>query len=240
MLTDLRRVRKGGKIMVAAPTGEMTETNLLITAQIFWPDGDWKKQKRFYYDPENKRRFYKVDCYSERMKIIWEYEGPDHYNNVWKLKRDDERKKYFETLGYEFLRWPYYLQLTEDVAKHFFKNDFSMEKFQEAFQTIYKVDSPDLILSPGLHQSKHTPANFVANGVRRFFAELDALPQSVRRQLAEGLRRYISAVDDPFLVIGEQPEFKVLLESEVGADDAEVYYFRDTPSEYYIRGRQQN
>ena len=39
---------------------------------------------------QNKRKYYMVDCYSDKMKIIWEYEGPDHYENVWKLKRDEE------------------------------------------------------------------------------------------------------------------------------------------------------
>ena len=69
------------------PTGEMTEMNLLVVARIFWPHGAWESQKRFYYDPDNRRKFYKVDCYSDTMKIIWEYEGPDHYEDVWKLKR---------------------------------------------------------------------------------------------------------------------------------------------------------
>ena len=40
------------------PTGEMTEKNLLITAKIFWPNGEWGSQKRFAYDPSNKRKYY--------------------------------------------------------------------------------------------------------------------------------------------------------------------------------------
>ena len=32
------------------------------------------------------------------MKIIWEYEGPDHYQDVWKLKRDSERQSFFEAM----------------------------------------------------------------------------------------------------------------------------------------------
>ena len=71
-----------------------------------------------------------VDCYSDKMKIIWEYEGPDHYENVWKLKRDEERAEYFTNLGYKFLRWPYWLQLTKDVAKHYFGNDYSEKIFK--------------------------------------------------------------------------------------------------------------
>lgn len=209
------------------PTGEMTEKNLLITAKIFWPNGEWGSQKRFAYDPSNKRKYYMVDCYSDKMKIIWEYEGPDHYENVWKLKRDEERAEYFTNLGYKFLRWPYWLQLTKDVAKHYFGNDYSEKKYLKAIKEVYKVDKPEFVLSPGLHESKNTPANYVANGVRRFMKELDELPKSAKAQLAEGLRRYIKAVDDKYLVIGEQESFVKLLQTPISEEDLKIHYYRN-------------
>ena len=208
------------------PEGEMTEKNLLITTKIFWPNGDWGSQKRFYYDPNNKRRFYKVDCFSDKMKIIWEYEGPDHYENVWKLRRDEEREQYFKKLGYKFLRWPYWLQLTIDVAKHFFGNDYTTKKYLSAIKKVYKVEKPEYVLSPGLHSSKNTPANFVAKGVRRFMQELDELPKSAKAQLAEGLRRYIKSVDDKYLVIGEQKSFIDLLKTPITEDELKIFYYR--------------
>ena len=211
---------------VERPTGEMTEANLLIVASIFWPEGEWDKQKRFYYDPVNRRKFYKVDCYSETMKMVWEYEGPDHYENVWKLKRDTERQSYFEAAGYRFLRWPYYLQLTRDVARHYFGDAYSDKKYLEAIATVYGVADQNSVLSPGLHTSKNTPANFVPRGVRRFFQELSSLPDSVAAQVAESLRRYIAELDDRYLVIGEQPEFEELLKVQDQEACGRVYYSR--------------
>ena len=208
------------------PMGEMTEKNLLITAKIFWPNGEWGSQKRFAYDPKNKRKYYMVDCYSDKMKIIWEYEGPDHYENVWKLKRDEERAEYFENLGYKFLRWPYWLQLTKDVAKHYFGNNYSEEKYLKAIKEVYKVNKAEYVLSPGLHSSRNTPANYVANGVRRFMKELDELPRSAKAQLAEGLRRYIEDVDDKYLVIGEQESFVKLLQTPISEEDLKIHYYR--------------
>jgi hypothetical protein len=161
------------------------------------------------------------------MKIIWEYEGPDHYENVWKLKRDEERAEYFTNIGYKFLRWPYWLQLTKDVAKHYFGNDFSEKKYLKAIKEVYKVDKPEFVLSPGLHESKNTPANYVANGVRRFMKELDELPKSAKAQLAEGLRRYIKAVDDKYLVIGEQESFVKLLQTPISEEDLKIHYYRN-------------
>jgi hypothetical protein len=84
---ELPNMRDAIKFQIK-PIEEMMETNLLKTLQIFWPHGNWGSQKRFYYDPNNKRRFYKVGCYSENMKMIWEYDDPDHYEDVWKIKRD--------------------------------------------------------------------------------------------------------------------------------------------------------
>ena len=209
-----------------SPKGEMTEKNLLITASIFWPDGDWGSQKRFKYDPNNQRKYYMVDCFSDKMKIIWEYEGPDHYEDVWKLKRDEERAKYFEDIGYKFLRWPYWLQLTKDVAKYYFEKSYNEDKYLQAIKKIYKVDKPEFVLSPGFHESKNTPANYVANGVRRFMKELDELPRSAKAQLAEGLRRYIEDVGDKYLVIGEQKSFEDLLKTSITKDDLKIYYYR--------------
>ena len=59
---------------IQQPTGEMTEMNLLVVARIFGRS-ELGKAERFYYDPDNRRKFYKVDCCSDTMKIIWEYEG---------------------------------------------------------------------------------------------------------------------------------------------------------------------
>ena len=211
---------------IQQPTGEMTEMNLLVVARIFWPHGAWESQKRFYYDPDNRRKFYKVDCCSDTMKIIWEYEGPDHYEDVWKLKRDSERQSFFEDAGYQFLRWPYYLQLTKDVAVHFFGDAYSEKKYQEAIETVYGVTDYNFVLAPGLHTSKNTPANYVPRGVRRFFEELGSLPTSVTAQVAESLRRYIADVDDKYLVIGEQPEFEDLLTAIDQEASGCVFYSR--------------
>ncbi len=70
------------------------------------------------------------------MKMIWEYEGPDHYEDVWKIKRVCERKKFFEAEGYRFLIWPYYLQLTADVAKYFFEGSYSAKKYYQALLVV--------------------------------------------------------------------------------------------------------
>ena len=63
-------------------------------------------------------------------------------------------------------------------------------------------------------------------GVRRFFQELNSLPDSVAAQVAESLRRYIAELDDRYLVIGEQPEFEELLKVQDQEACGRVYYSR--------------
>ena len=208
------------------PKGEMTEKNLYKTAKIFSPEGEWESQVRYYYDPSNKRKFYLVDCCSKLKRIVFEYEGPQHYENVWKLKRDEERALYFNDIGYKFLRWPYYCQLTKDVAKYFFKESFSEKKYLTAINTVYDVREERHILSPGLHTSKNTPANFVSRGVKRFFNEINTFPPSLKAQVAESLRRYIREVDDDYLVIGESKEFQQLLKTQISNKELDIYFHR--------------
>ena len=209
------------------PIGEMNEANLLVASEIFWPTGDWVTQKRFYYDETNKRKFYKVDAFSKLKNTVWEYEGPNHYNDVWKIRRDEKRKSYFLENGLTFLRWPYYLQLTEDVAKFIFKNDFTSDKYHRAIKVIYGASSQMGVLAPGIHTSKNTPANFIGQGVKRFFMELDLYPTSVKAQIAESLRRYVRDVRDSSLVVGDEPQFQELLNTVISERDLKVFFSRE-------------
>jgi len=206
------------------PNGEMDERKLLETLKIFIPAKDWQTQKRFKYDPDNKRKFYQVDAVSIHKKIIWEYEGPDHYENVWKLKRDNERKLFFENEGFKFFRWPYFVQLTKDIAKHYFKDNYSDKKYKKAIQLIYGTDKEENILAPGFHTTKNTPANFVSKGTRRFLKELENLPKSLKHQVIYSIKLYIKEVDDPYLIIGEGLQYKKLLKIKCEKKFLNIYY----------------
>ena len=51
----------------------------------------------------------------------------------------------------------------------------------------------------------------------------------MERQVAETLRRYISAVEDPYLIIGEENDYKALIKKEFLAIDNCVYFSRKNP-----------
>jgi len=207
-----------------APSGEMTEKNLVETLNIFSPTSNWEVQKRFSYDPENKRKFYRVDAISESERIIWEYDGPNHYNDTWKLQRDIDRDNYFKDMGYTIKRWPYFYQLTKDVAKDIFVKEFSEEKYLIAIKLVYGVDSENHILSPGWHTTKFTPGSWIERGVERFLDRLEIMPKSLKHQLVFSLLLYIKHVGDSFLIIGDHSKLHELIKLEIDEDYINYYF----------------
>ena len=207
------------------PTGEMNEKALVDVASLLSPQAEWISQKRFYYDPSNKRRFYKVDCVSLDAKIVIEYEGPNHYCDVWKSQRDDERRAFFESQNFTFLRWPYFCQLTKTVAEHFFGNHKEAAYF-ECISSVYGVNDETQILACGFHATKNTPSNFTYLGINRFLEELAELPIVVKTQVAECLRRYCRDEKDANLVIGKDDRLHELLKFKGLSRDLEAFYQR--------------
>ena len=127
-------------------------------------------------------------------RVAFEYDGPEHYNNVNKIERDFRKNEKLIELGYEKVNVPYYLQLTEDLAKHLFKDQFgvySEDKYFLATNEIYGTTNEDLMLAPGWHTTPETPANFVEKGIKRFLLEVDEYPKSIHCQLVHSLNLYI-------------------------------------------------
>jgi len=206
------------------PIGEMLERNLVGVLKIFNPDCEWETQKRFLYDPENKRKYYKVDAVSEVKKIIWEYDGPNHYNDTWKFQRDLDRDHYFLNLGYTVKRWSYYCQLTKDIAKNLFDKDYSEEKYLSAIEYVYGASSENQILSPGWHQTKFTPGSWIEKGVDRLIDELEEMPESFKHQITYSLLLYIESVGDSFLIIGDHKKLHDLIKLEINSDHTNYSY----------------
>jgi hypothetical protein len=180
---------------------ELSEKNLLLVLKIIRPESDWQLQEKFYYDPINKRKFYKVDFYSKLLNIVIEYEGPNHYCDVWKALRDEERKAYFLNEGIKFVRWPYFCQLNKEILNHLF-GDIDEELFKRCLQEIYKTTDFNRVLASGFHKTKNTPSNFTYLGINRFFEELDSLPELVKNQILISLKIYCQDYKDPNHVLG--------------------------------------
>lgn len=134
-----------------------------------------------------RRPDYRID----KFKLIFEYDGPDHYRNPFKIYSDKRKFNEYKNKGYRVVRWPYYMQLSKDAARYIFrdiiihfskelkelkkysKNGFYKdEKFQKAIKVVYKniftgnpAETENEILAHGLHGSNEVASAMTSIGI---------------------------------------------------------------------------
>ena len=166
---------------------EMTAKNLKIISQLFLEKNNVS---------EHKLARFSLDIYFPDDKIAFEYDGPDHYDKVANHERDLRKNELCLKEKIKLVRWPYYFQLTKDVAKYIFKKNFSENKYQKAIQTVYGTSKENEILAPGLHGSPFTPANFTSLGIKRFINDLKSAPISLTSQVIYSFHLYEKKIEE--------------------------------------------
>ncbi|WP_108646124.1 hypothetical protein [Polynucleobacter rarus] len=165
---------------------EMTVTHLREVSRLFLEKNNVS---------EHKLARFSLDIYFPEDKIAFEYDGPDHYDKVSNHERDLRKNQLCLTEGIRLVRWPYYFQLTKDVARYLFPNNYTDNKYQEAIRIVYGVSDESQILAPGLHGSKFTPANFTSLGIKRFINDLNNAPISLRSQVIHSFHLYEKMIE---------------------------------------------
>ena len=97
-------------------------------------------------------------------EIAVEFDGDQHYRDTLVMKLDLEKEDLADEAGIEVIRIPYWVQLTDETAKHYFGDLFDGIHIEQ--------DYPH-----GFIKSKTFPASYCAMGVERFMAELHDLPE---------------------------------------------------------------
>ena len=153
-----------------------------------------KSLKQLGYDSKSN---IEPDYFYENLGLIFEFDGPDHYNDSYKIMKDERKynglkniKKNGKKVDIRIIRIPYYVQLSKDVAKFFFKDliihfgkelknlpkdgFYSDEKYSKAISKIYKniftgksAQSEYEVLSCGLHSSNKFPSEFTEKGIEK-------------------------------------------------------------------------
>jgi hypothetical protein len=139
---------------------------------------------------EHKLERFRLDIYFPDDRIAIEYDGPDHYDKVANHERDERKNALCKSEGITLMRWPYYFQLTRDIARYYFPKQYSDNKYELAIMAVYGTNIESEILAPGLHKSKFTPANFTSKGIKRFIAEMKDAPESLRSQVKQSFKLY--------------------------------------------------
>ena len=161
--------------------GQMTVSGLKTISKIFLDSDNVS---------EHKLNRFRLDIYFPSDRIAIEYDGPDHYDKVANHERDERKNALCKSEGITIMRWPYYFQLTRDVARYFFPNNYSDKKYELAIMAVYGTNVESEILAPGLHKSKFTPANFTSKGIKRFISEIKDAPESLRSQVIHSFKLY--------------------------------------------------
>ena len=203
------------KIKKKADTGSLTAGSnktkndpLKEIIKIFIPENKFgkiqvkKKIRSLGYDAKSN---IEPDYFLENLGLIFEFDGPDHYNNSIKVMKDERKyqnlkylKKNGKNISIRIIRIPYYFQLTKSVAKFIFEDliihfsrelknlptngFYSDEKFQKAISKIYNnifsgkpAKTEYEIPSCGLHSSQRFPSEFTEKGIEKLLNDFNFL-----------------------------------------------------------------
>ena len=172
----------------------------------FIPENDYgkilvkKKIRKLGYETEND---IEPDFFIENLGIIFEFDGPDHYTNPFKIIRDERKyrglnsiKKNGKTAKIRVIRIPYYYQLSKDVAKFifndlikYFHNElenlpsggfYTEEKYNKAISKVYKniftgkpVQNEIEIPACGLQRSERVPSEYCEKGIEKILNDFE-------------------------------------------------------------------
>lgn len=103
------------------------------------------------------------DYRCEKIKLIIEFDGTQHYKQPDTIKKDKENQMLYEKYGYTVVRIPYFIQLTNDVVKQMFGIDVKVPLFNP------------LIPSMG-SRGRNTPAYCCPAGIKRMAEDFKKYP----------------------------------------------------------------
>ena len=174
-------------------------TGLEQYLRVIFPNiNDWVHNKSC---SEWKRKV-RPDYRSESLKIIIEFDGLQHYNNVEKIIDDIEKTEYYKKLGYKVVRIPYFIQLTNKAVKTLFGIKINEQLFNESIPSL------------GI-KGRNSPANLCPAGVKRMAEEFAKFPEQYKvnieflKQQNDSLRSGVEYLENEYkgLVINKNVEY---------------------------------
>ena len=157
----------------AEKAGKDEDTGLIRTGlevylkAIFPKVKDWVHDKQIPKELSDGKCRKRPDYRSEQLKMIVEFDGLPHYTNPDIIKRDLESTALYERWGYTVIRIPYFIQITNSVAKQMFGVDCK--------ETLFDEKTPSL----GLH-GRCTPSYLCHKGIIRMAKEFLKYPEQYK------------------------------------------------------------
>lgn len=120
------------------------------------------------------------DYRSEKLKLIIEFDGLQHYMKPDIIKRDLLTTSIYENLGYKVVRIPYFIQLTNNAVRKLFNVVVTQDLFDESIPSL------------GI-KGQNTPAYLCPAGLKRMAEEFIMHPEQYATNI-----NFLKMQNDPF------------------------------------------
>ena len=156
----------------------------------------------FFYKTKFEREVkfgrFKIDFYSSKLNLAFEYDGIQHYSVIQKLDSDLRKNELMISEGIKLIRWPYYYMPTKDTCKYVFTDAFTEKKFKSMLSGFFNIKNENKMTAPGFHSTSNIPANFINPGIQKFLKELNksegVITVSIDPNLSKKLRSIIPSL----------------------------------------------
>ena len=119
---------------------------------------------------------FKPDYRNDDLKLIVEYDGDRHYTMAKVALRDAFKDTKERELGYQIVRWPYFVQISRESIKYFLNIDVEIEQiYQHGF-----IDEHCVL-----------PADFCELGIKKFIDDFMKFPEVIKLNIISSLKHKI-------------------------------------------------
>ncbi len=141
------------------------------------PENEWIHDKPFMETGKRIRPDYRCD----RLKLIIEFDGVQHYQQPDTIRKDDENQKLYEKLNYKVVRIPYFIQLTNKVVETLFD--------RKVKETLFNPSIPSMGI-----KGRNTPAYCCAAGLERMANDFRKYPEQYKVNMS-----FLKTANDEFM-----------------------------------------
>lgn len=141
---------------LAIKSGLDTNTGIIRTGlneylEVIFPNiNDWIHNKQIGKLQDGSICRNRPDYRSESLKLVIEFDGLQHYQSPSKILKDYENTKIYKSLGYNVVRIPYFIQLTNKAVKTLFNVDVDIKLFDNKYQSLGFENAPAILCPAGI------------------------------------------------------------------------------------------
>jgi len=169
----------------------LTEESLSIVLKELFPSEIFVHDTIVPLSNSKRRPDYRCD----KLKIIIEFDGDQHYRSVKKIKSELAKDQIFQQIGYNVVRIPYFVQISQLTIEKLFSRHIN---FKQTFPHGF-IDKKFIM-----------PCDFCELGIKKFEMDLERFDY-IKIEIIKSLKDKINELGDKELVIPTSLEYLLAL-----------------------------